>query len=207
MNKKIGNPAAAAALLPLAADIQKGETEAKIERAKRGRPESTKDVVLTAIDDIPPLFKGILVVAVVGGIGYGIVRLIKKIKESAAQKEIKKAEETTGEDNPWSANSFLSQRIPSNVQKLSATSASELATQLYKCFDVWFDEDEEEAVSIFTRLRSKYEVAQVVKAYEDKYKIGVLKTLKEGFHYLPNAGLSEDDYKLIMNNVANKSKF
>lgn len=203
MSKKIGNPALATALLPAAASAASSATKT----IERERPKSGKEVLLTAIDDIPPMVKGVLLIGIVGGVGFLIYRAVKKAKETAEQREVVKAEETTGEDNPWSANSFLGQKIPSNVRKLSATQALAYATQLHNCFAVLMDEDEEEAVSIFTSLRSKYEVAQVVKAFEDKYKKGVLKTLKEGFIYLPNAGLSSEDYKLIIDNVANKPKF
>jgi len=90
---------------------------------------------------------------------------------------------------------------------MTPTQALADATLLYKCFDVWIDEDEEGAVTLFTKLRSKYEVAQVVKAFEDKYKKGVLQTMKNGLIYTPNKGLSSENYKLIIDNVANKPKF
>lgn len=203
MSKKIGNPALAAALIPAAASAASNATR----RIERERPKSGKEVILTAIDDIPPMVKGVLIVGIVGGAGFLIYRAVKKAKETAEQREIVKAEETTGEDNPWSANSFLGQRTPSNVRKLTSTQALADATTLYECFDVWIDEDEEGAVTLFTKLRSKYEVAQVVKAFEDKYKKGVLQTMKNGLIYTPNKGLSSENYKLIIDNVANKPKF
>lgn len=148
----------------------------------------------------------LLIAGVVGGAGY---LAYKSIKPSKTKKIIEGSETEVSEDNPFSYNKFLSQKVPANTQLLTFNSAAQSAKQIYDSLNTYFSDSPDITIGVFNSLSSKLKVAQVCEKFYVIYKRDILEYLKNGNKTFDfgTGGLSNSDYQRILTIVNNKSKF
>ena len=146
-----------------------------------------------------------ITIVILGGVAYGVSRVIKKAKERSTEK---KAELETSENNPFSAQVFL-KNIPAGTALLTQSAARAYAKTIYDAMNVYFDEDEDKVIYSFAALPSQTMVAQVVESFELMYKRNLLEFLKNGKKTFDfgTGRLSSEDYQRILENVKRKPKY
>lgn len=147
--------------------------------------------------------------AVVGVLGVGTYLLIKKVAPSKITKIIEGAETEVSEDNPFSYSSFMKQKIPVNTQMLRQNDAAIYATRIFDALNTYFFDDADIVIGVFSSLGSKLKVAQVAEQFYVKYSRDILQYLKNGNKTFDfgTGGISDTDYKRILQIVDNKPKF
>lgn len=146
---------------------------------------------------------------VFGAIAYFGSKALKGAATGLANKNLRSAETDTSVDNPFSFNTFLSQKIPANTKMLNSAGAYKYAKQVYDALNVYTSEDEDVAIAAITSLPSKLQVAQVCKAFNDYFKRDIIAYLKEGkvTFDVGQGGLDSTQLKRIFDNVNKKPKF
>jgi hypothetical protein len=157
---------------------------------------------------LPAWAKGVIAVTVIGGGGYAIYTLVKKLNEIKETKLKKDAETTTSADNPWSYTAFI-KALPVGTKLIRYATSSSLAKQVYDALNTYFDDDEDKVIQVFSSLESQAMVAQVAETFEKLYKRNILHYLQNGNKTfdLGTGGLSDEDYTKILENVKNKPKY
>lgn len=147
---------------------------------------------------------------VVGGaIIYFGGKFIKGIIPSGENLRKGAAETTTSADNPWSANAFMSQKIPVGTNLINSKGQAQKAKLIYDSLNTYFVDDADIVIGVFASLPSKVQVAQVVQYFENYYKRNMLEYLKDGKKTFDfgTGGLSQEAYNRILENVKRKPKF
>ena len=147
---------------------------------------------------------------VVGGaIVYFGSKAIGKLIKTGSERQQESAETTTSIDNPWSFNAFLGQKNIPVTSFLTAKSAYNEATKIYKALAGVFVDDADIAIGVFTALKNKTQVAQVAKSFNDYYKRDILEFLKNGNKTFDfgTGGINQEQYNRIIENVRRKPKF
>lgn len=146
---------------------------------------------------------------VAGAVIYFGGKFIKNVVPTGDNIRKGEAETATTSDNPWSANTFMAQKIPANTNLLSSAGASQQAKKVYDALNTYFVDDADIAVGVFAALPSKVQVAQVVKSFEATYNRNILEYLKSGKKTFDfgTGGISEALYNRIIENVKRKPKF
>ena len=146
---------------------------------------------------------------VVGAVVYFGGKFIKKVIPTGDDVRKGEAETTTSPENPWSATTFLAQKVPVGTNLLTATVAYQQAKKVYDALNTYFSDDADIAVGVFTALPSKIQVALVVKSFEAYYKRNILEYLKSGKKTFDfgTGGISDALYNRIIENVKRKPKF
>jgi len=146
---------------------------------------------------------------VAGAVVYFGGKFIKNVIPTGANIRKGEAETSTSTDNPWSATTFLGQKIPVNTNLLTAAGAFQQAKKVYDALNTYFADDADIVVGVFAALPSKVQVAQVVKSFESFYKRNILEYLKSGKKTFDfgTGGISEELYNRIIENVKRKPKF
>ena len=146
---------------------------------------------------------------VTGAVVYFGGKFIKNIIPSGENLRKGEAETATTSDNPWSANTFMAQKIPANTNLLSSAGASQQAKKVYDALNTYFTDDADIVVGVFAALPSKVQVAQVVKSFEATYNRNILEYLKSGKKTFDfgTGGISDALYNRIIENVKRKPKF
>ena len=146
---------------------------------------------------------------VVGAVVYFGGKFIKNVIPTGDNLRKGEAETTTSTDNPWSANTFLAQKIPVGTNLMTAAGAFQQAKKVYDSLNTYFSDDADIAVGVFAALPSKVQVALVVKSFEAYYKRNILEYLKGGKKTFDfgTGGISEALYNRIIENVKRKPKF
>jgi len=146
---------------------------------------------------------------VTGVVVYFGGKFIKGIIPSGENLRKGAAETTTSSDNPWSANAFMSQKIPVNTNLISTKVQAQKAKLIYDSLNTYFVDDADIVIGVFASLPSKVQVAQVVQYFENYYKRNILEYLKDGKKTFDfgTGGLSTESYNRILENVKRKPKF
>ena len=146
---------------------------------------------------------------VAGAVIYFGGKFIKNVVPTGDNLRKGEAETATTSDNPWSANTFMAQKIPANTNLLSSAGASQQAKKVYDALNTFWVDDADIAVGVFVSLPSKVQVAQVVKSFEATYNRNILEYLKSGKKTFDfgTGGISEALYNRIIENVKRKPKF
>ena len=146
---------------------------------------------------------------VAGAVIYFGGKFIKNVVPTGENLRKGEAETATTSDNPWSANTFMAQKIPANTNLLSSAGASQQAKKVYDALNTYFADDADIAVGVFVALPSKVQVAQVVKSFEATYNRNILEYLKSGKKTFDfgTGGISDALYNRIIENVKRKPKF
>ena len=146
---------------------------------------------------------------VAGAVIYFGGKFIKNVIPSGANIRKDEAETATTIENPWSANTFLAQKIPAGTKLLKAASAYDRAKKIYDALNTYFVDEADIVVGVFAALPSKIQVAQVVKSFESKYNRNILEYLKNGKKTFDfgTGGISDALYNRILENVKRKPKF
>ena len=146
---------------------------------------------------------------VAGVVVYFGSKFIKNLIPSGDNIRKGEAETTTSTDNPWSANTFLSQKIPADTNLITSKGAFQQAKKVYDSLNTYFSDDADIVVGVFAALPSKVQVALVVKSFEAYYKRNILEYLKSGKKTFDfgTGGISEELYNRIIENVKRKPKF
>ena len=146
---------------------------------------------------------------VTGAVIYFGGKFIKNVIPTGDNIRKGEAETTTSTDNPWSANTFMAQKIPVNTNLLTAAGAFQQAKKVYDALNTIWVDDADIAVGVFAALPSKVQVAQVVKSFEAFYSRNILEYLKSGKKTFDfgTGGISEALYNRIIENVKRKPKF
>jgi hypothetical protein len=148
----------------------------------------------------------LLVAGVVGTAGY---LAYKQINPSKIKKIIEGAETEVSTDNPFSYSAFLKQKIPANTQLLKFNTAATYAKRIYDSLNTYFFDDEDILIGVFSSLGSKLKVAQVAEKFFVIYGKDILEYIKNGNKTFDfgTGGISNEDYKRILQIVDNKPKF
>jgi len=172
----------------------------KSDRTPAAKPTSISDSIAQ---------KPLQWLVVVGAVVYFGGKFIKKVIPTGNDVRKGEAETTTSAENPWSAITFLNQKVPANTNLLSATGAAQLAYKVFDALSNVFYDDADIAVGVFAGLPSKIQVAQVVKSFEAKYSRNILEFLQSGDKTFDfgTGGLSYALYNRILENVKRKPKF
>ena len=146
---------------------------------------------------------------VAGAVIYFGGKFIKNVIPTGDNIRKGEAETTTSTDNPWSANTFMAQKIPVTTNLLTAAGAFQQAKKVYDALNTIWVDDADIAVGVFAALPSKVQVAQVVKSFEAFYSRNILEYLKSGKKTFDfgTGGISEELYNRIIENVKRKPKF
>lgn len=146
---------------------------------------------------------------VVGAVVYFGGKFIKNVVPTGDNIRKGEAETTTSKENPWSATTFLEQKIPVGTNLMTAAGALQQAKKVYDALNTYFVDDADIAVGVFAALPSKVQVAQVVKSFEATYKRNILEYLKSGKKTFDfgTGGISDALYNRIIENVKRKPKF
>ena len=146
---------------------------------------------------------------VAGAVVYFGSKALGKLVKTGEERRTETAETSTSTDNPFSFKSFLAQKIPTGTKLLTASGAYQNAKQVHDALNVYFSEDEDIAIGVFTALPSKTQVAQVAQAFYNYYKKDILYYLKNGNKTIDfgTGGLSESEYARVIDNVSRKPKF
>ena len=146
---------------------------------------------------------------VTGAVVYFGGKFIKGIIPSGENLRKGAAETTTSADNPWSANAFMSQKIPANTNLINSKGQAQKAKLIYDSLNTYFVDDADIVIGVFASLPSKVQVAQVVQYFENYYKRNMLEYLKNGKKTFDfgTGGLSQEAYNRILENVKRKPKF
>lgn len=173
-------------------------------RPKNGTPASKPTSISDSIAQKPLQW---LVVA--GAVIYFGGKFIKNVVPTGDNMRKEEAETTTSVDNPWSATTFLAQKIPVNTNLITAAGAFQLAKKVYDSLNTYFYDDADIAVGVFTALSSKIKVALVVKSFEAFYGRNILEYLKNGNKTFGfgTGGINTEEYNRIIENVKRKPKF
>jgi hypothetical protein len=165
-------------------------------------PKSTPTSIADSIAQKPLQW-----LVVTGAVVYFGGKFIKKIIPSGENLRKGEAETATTSDNPWSANTFMAQKIPANTNLLSSAGASQQAKKVYDALNTYFTDDADIAVGVFAALPSKVQVAQVVKSFEATYNRNILEYLKSGKKTFDfgTGGISDALYNRIIENVKTKT--
>jgi hypothetical protein len=167
-------------------------------------PKSTPTSIADSIAQKPLQW-----LVVTGAVVYFGGKFIKNIIPSGENLRKGEAETATTSDNPWSANTFMAQKIPANTNLLSSAGASQQAKKVYDALNTYFVDDADIVVGVFAALPSKVQVAQVVKSFEATYNRNILEYLKSGKKTFDfgTGGISDALYNRIIENVKRKPKF
>ena len=146
---------------------------------------------------------------VTGAVVYFGGKFIKGIIPSGENLRKGAAETTTSADNPWSANAFMSQKIPANTNLINSKGQAQKAKLIYDSLNTYFVDDADIVIGVFASLPSKVQVAQVVQYFENYYKRNMLEYLKNGKKTFDfgTGGLSQEAYNRILETVKRKPKF
>jgi len=146
---------------------------------------------------------------VAGAVVYFGGKFIKNVIPTGDNLRKGEAETTTSKDNPWSATTFLSQKIPVGTNLITSAGAFQQAKKVYDSLNTYFSDDADIAVGVFAALPSKVQVALVVKSFEAYYKRNILEYLKSGKKTFDfgTGGISDALYNRIIENVKRKPKF
>jgi hypothetical protein len=146
---------------------------------------------------------------VAGAVVYFGGKFIKNVIPTGDNIRKGEAETSTSTDNPWSATTFLSQKIPVGTNLITAAGAFQQAKKVYDSLNTYFSDDADIAVGVFAALPSKVQVALVVKSFEAYYKRNILEYLKSGKKTFDfgTGGISDALYNRIIENVKRKPKF
>ncbi len=146
---------------------------------------------------------------VAGAVVYFGGKFIKNVIPTGDNIRKGEAETTTSTDNPWSATTFLAQKIPVGTNLITAAGAFQQAKKVYDSLNTYFSDDADIAVGVFAALPSKVQVALVVKSFEAYYKRNILEYLKSGKKTFDfgTGGISDALYNRIIENVKRKPKF
>jgi len=146
---------------------------------------------------------------VAGAVVYFGGKFIKNVVPTGENLRKGEAETTTSTDNPWSATTFLAQKIPVGTNIITAAGAMQQAKKVYDSLNTYFSDDADIAVGVFAALPSKVQVALVVKSFEAYYKRNILEYLKSGKKTFDfgTGGISDALYNRIIENVKRKPKF
>ena len=146
---------------------------------------------------------------VAGAVIYFGGKFIKNVIPTGDNIRKGEAETTTSTDNPWSATTFLAQKIPVGTNLMTAAGAMQQAKKIYDSLNTYFSDDADIAVGVFAALPSKVQVALVVKSFEATYKRNILEYLKSGKKTFDfgTGGISDALYNRIIENVKRKPKF
>ena len=147
---------------------------------------------------------------IVGGvIVYFGSKAIGKLIKTGAERQQEQAETTTSTSNPWSFTAFLSQKNIPVGSMLTAKSAYNEATKIYKALAGVFFDDADIVVGVFTALKNKTQVAQVAQSFSNYYKRDILEFLKNGNKSVDfgTGGINTEQYNRIIENVKRKPKF
>ncbi len=173
-------------------------------RPKNGTPAAKPSGIVESISQKPLQW-----LVVVGAVVYFGGKFIKNVIPTGENLRKGEAETTTSTDNPWSATTFLAQKIPVNTNLLTAAGALQQAKKIYDSLNTYFSDDADIAVGVFAALPSKVQIAQVVKSFEATYKRNILEYLKSGKKTFDfgTGGISDALYNRIIENVKRKPKF
>ena len=146
---------------------------------------------------------------VAGAVVYFGGKFIKNVIPTGANIRKGEAETTTSKDNPWSATTFLEQKIPIGTNLITSAGAFQRAKKVYDALNTYFVDDADIVIGVFTALPSKIQVAQVAKSFSDYYKRDILEYLKNGKKTFDfgTGGINSEQYNRIIENVKRKPKF
>ena len=183
-------------------------TTAILASAIRPKSDSTPAAKTTSITESIAQ-RPIQWLVVAGAVIYFGGKFIKNVVPTGDNLRKGEAETATTSDNPWSATTFLGQKIPVNTNLLSAAGALQQAKKVYDSLNTYFYDDADIAVGVFAALPSKVQVAQVVKSFEATYNRNILEYLKSGKKTFDfgTGGISDELYNRILENVKRKPKF
>ena len=175
--------------------------------ALKGRSSSPKPSPSSFSESVAQKPLQWLVVA--GAVIYFGGKFIKNVIPSGENLRKGEAETATSIENPWSANTFLAQKIPAGTKLLTSAGAFKEAKKIYDALNTYFVDEADIVVGVFAALPSKTQVAQVVKSFESFYKRNMLEFLKNGKKTFDfgTGGISDALYNRIIENVKRKPKF
>ena len=107
---------------------------------------------------LPPWAKGVVAVAVVGGIAYGVYAISKALKD---KKENKDDEE---EQKGWASEEEKIEKDPKRKSTLSSASLSSKANKIFAAMD-GYGTDEEAIISVFRSLKTDGDFIGLQKAF------------------------------------------
>ena len=107
---------------------------------------------------LPPWAKGVVAIAVVGGIAYGVYAISKALKD---KKENKDDEE---EQKGWASEEEKIEKDPKRKATLSSASLSSKANKIFAAMD-GYGTDEEAIISVFRSLKTDGDFIGLQKAF------------------------------------------
>lgn len=141
--------------------------------------------------------------------GGGVYLLTRGIKAAGGliNKGLENKFETGAASNPFAYRTFLSS-IPKTtaVTYFTAASAISIAKDIYSAFG-FFTDDETAVLNAFRKFKTQAQVAQVAQEFSIRYKTDLLQYLKQGYGPLPQAGLANDEYQVILKIVNGLPKY
>jgi hypothetical protein len=140
--------------------------------------------------------------------GGGLYLLTRGIKAAGGliSKGLENKFETGAASNPFAYQTFLSSTPKTGVTYFTAASITNIAKDIYSAFG-FFTDDETAVLNAFRKFKTQAQVAQVAKEFSIRYKTDLLQYIKQGYGPLPQAGLSDDEYKTVLKIVNGLPKY
>lgn len=159
---------------------------------------------------LPDSTKNVLVLSVLGGVVYYFATATRRAKDRDADKAEQMLTSTSA-DSPWNANAFIKKAVDNKAIVVRYTDGGKaVAEKIWAAFG-YFDEDETALLTIFKRISTQYQVAQLGKWLLENKKIDLGKLLTDGRPYLVTSfgtgGLSKELLAKIYDIVAAKPKY
>lgn len=107
---------------------------------------------------LPPWAKGVVAVAIVGGVAYGVYALSKALKDRKENKEDKE------EQKDWEGEQEKIDKDPKRKATLSPASLSSKANKIFSAMD-GYGTDEEAIISVFRSLKTDGDFIGLQKAF------------------------------------------
>ena len=107
---------------------------------------------------LPPWAKGVVAVALIGGLAYGVYAISKALKDRKENKEDKE------EQKDWDSEQEKIDKDPKRKATLSPASLSSKANKIFSAMD-GYGTDEEAIISVFRSLKTDGDFIGLQKAY------------------------------------------
>jgi len=161
-------------------------------------------------EKLPDSTKNTIVLATLAAIGLYVLTGKKREKEAQEGKAERMLTDTSA-DSPWNAQTFINKAVENKAIVLRyVDGGAQVAKEIWDKFG-YFDEDETALLTIFKKIGSQYQVAQIGKWLIENKKIDLAKLLTDGKPYLlpsfGTGGLSKELLAKIYDIVRFKPKY
>ena len=161
-------------------------------------------------EKLPDSTKNTIVIATLAAIGLYIITGKRREKQTQEGKAERMLTDTSA-DSPWNAQAFIDKAVKNKAIVLRYQDAgAQVAKEIWDKFG-YFDEDETALLTIFKKIGSQYQVAQIGNWMIVNKKIDLAKLLTDGKPYLlptfGTGGLSKELLSKIYDMVRFKPKY